>query len=77
MVKTEPNTVKITAIGGDVGIIFTPEMLAKLGAKAGDTLAVVVTPTGMEIKLDRASVVAAIADRVMREDREVLRRLAE
>jgi putative addiction module antidote len=74
-----PNTVKLTTIGNSVGIVLPKEILAKLKVEKGDTLYVSETPDGIQLTpydQDFADQMKA-ARRVMNENRDVLRRLAE
>jgi putative addiction module antidote len=74
-----PNTVKLTTIGNSVGIVLPKEILAKLKVEKGDTLYVSETPDGIQLTpydQDFADQMKA-ARRVMKENRDVLRRLAE
>jgi putative addiction module antidote len=72
-------TVKLMAVGNSTGIILPRELLERLRLKKGDALHVLETPNGVE--LTSFDPVFAhqmdVAERVMREDRDVLRRLAE
>ena len=43
--------VKIRAVGNSLGILLSKELLAKLRAEKDDTLYVVETPTGIELRL--------------------------
>jgi putative addiction module antidote len=72
-------TVKLTAIGNSTGIILPKEILALLNADKGDTLFINRTPNGIEITPydDKFARHMAAAEQIMREDRDVLRRLAE
>lgn len=69
---------KVTTVGNSAGVVLPKELLAKLRVQKGDTLLVLETPNGVELtpydpELERQ---LAIAEEVMREDRDVLRRLA-
>jgi len=70
---------KITTIGNSVGIILPKEILALLNADKGDQLYVTRTPDGIELRPFDAKFASDmdIAERIMREDRDVLRKLAE
>jgi putative addiction module antidote len=70
---------KITTVGNSVGIILPKELLEKLGVDQGDTLFVIETQNGIELIPNNLELAAhmEIAERVMQEDRDVLRRLAE
>ncbi len=72
-------TVKLTAIGNSTGVILPKEILEKLRAQKGDTLMVLETKNGVELTSYDPAVAKQmeIAERVMREDRDVLRKLAE
>lgn len=72
-------TVKVTAIGNSAGIILPKEILALLNVDKGDTLFVTRTPNGIEVTPynDKFARHMAAAEQIMREDRDVLRRLAE
>jgi putative addiction module antidote len=70
---------KITTVGNSVGIILPKELLEKLRVDQGDTLFVIETQNGIELIPHNSELAAQmeIAGRVMQEDRDVLRRLAE
>lgn len=71
--------VKITKVGNSAGIILPKELLARLRAGVGDTLYVTEAPDGIRLTAadpDFAEKMAA-AERVMREDRDILRELAK
>ena len=72
-------TLKITSIGNSAGVIFTKEILALLNADKGDTLYVSRAPDGITLRAYDEEFVRhmEVAERIMREDRDVLRRLAE
>jgi putative addiction module antidote len=73
------SAVKITTIGNSVGIILPKEVLSKLKVAKGDSLYLVDTPEGVTLSpydQDFAEEMEA-AKRVMKENRDVLRRLAE
>ena len=74
-----PNTLKITTVGNSVGIVLPREILQRLRVEKGDTLYALETPNGIELTPYDPEFVEQmeIAKRVMREDRDVLRRLAE
>ncbi len=73
------NTLKITAIGNSFGIILPKGILEKLRVTKGDSVLVIETPNGVELTTFDPVVARQIeiAERVMREDRDVLRKLAE
>ena len=70
---------KLTTVGNSTGVVLPKEILAKLRVSKGDTLHVIETPNGIELTpYDPAfAEQIEVAERVMREDRDVLRRLAE
>jgi putative addiction module antidote len=70
---------KITAIGNSAGIILPKELLERLRVSRGDELTVVETPNGIELTAFDADFARRmdLAEEIMREDRDVLRRLAE
>ncbi len=72
-------TAKVTQIGNSVGIILPKEILAELNVQKGDTLHIVSTPEGIQLSpYDQQFATQMEAARhVMREHRDVLRRLAE
>lgn len=72
-------TLKITTIGNSFGIILPKEIIGKLRVSKGDTLLAIETSNGIELSPYDPAVARQIeiAERVMREDRDVLRKLAE
>lgn len=72
-------TLKITRIGNSAGIILPREMLAHLGAGVGETLSVVTTPGGIELRADEPDFAAqmAAAREVMERRKRALRELAK
>jgi putative addiction module antidote len=72
-------TLKLTTIGNSTGVVLPKEILQRLRVDRGDTLYVIETPTGIELTPYNPDFAAQIevAERVMREDRDVLRKLAE
>ncbi len=73
------NTLKITTVGNSVGIVLPREILERLRVQKGDTLYALETPNGIELTPYDPEFVEQmqIAKKVMREDRDVLRKLAE
>lgn len=72
-------TTKVIAIGNSAGIILPKETLARLNVQKGDTLYIVEGALGIRIApfdQDFATQMEA-AREVMRENRDVLQRLAE
>jgi len=72
-------TLKITAIGNSAGVILPKEVLAMLNVDKGDTLFFSRTPKGIEITSydEEFARQMEIGRKIMREDRDVLKRLAE
>ncbi len=72
-------TLKITKIGNSAGVILPKELLAKLHADVGDALFVSEAPDGVRLSASNADFAAKMeaAERVMREDRDILRVLAK
>ena len=72
-------TVKVTTVGNSVGVVLPKEILMKLRVAKGDTLYVLETPSGVELTPYRPDFAQAIeaAKRVMRKNRDALRKLAE
>lgn len=72
-------SLKITRIGNSAGVILPKELLAKLRAGVGDTLYISETPEGIRITAADPAFEArmAMAEQIMREDRDILRVLAK
>ena len=72
-------SLKITKIGNSAGVVLPKELLAKLRAGVGDTLYVSETPEGIRITAANPEFAEkmAVAERIMREDRDILRVLAK
>jgi putative addiction module antidote len=70
---------KITAIGNSAGIILPKELLARLRVDKGDELYAIETPDGIRLSAYDPTLAAQmeVAERIMREDRAVLRKLAQ
>lgn len=70
---------KITTIGNSTGIILPKEILEKLRVSKGDTLFAIETSKGIELTPFNPEVAEQmkLAEQVMREDRDALRKLAE
>ena len=69
----------ITKIGDSFGIILPPDFLERSQLKDGDKVYLTESPDGVRISPHDADLAETldIARRVMREDREVLQKLAE
>jgi putative addiction module antidote len=74
-----PTTTKIIAIGNSAGIILPKETLARLNVDKGDTLFITDGSQGVRLlRFDQEFATQMEAAReVMRENRDVLQRLAE
>jgi len=70
---------KVTTIGNSTGVVLPKEILQRLRIEKGDTLYVLETPHGIELVPYGPEFAAQMetAERVMREDRDVLKKLAE
>ena len=70
---------KITTVGNSAGIVLPREILERLRVEKGDSLFVTETPDGIELRPYDAEFEEdmAVAERVMRENRDLLRKLAE
>ena len=70
---------KLTQIGNSVGVVLPKELLAKLRADKGDTLTVTETPDGLEMTVydEEFATQMDLAEQIMRDDRDVLRKLAQ
>lgn len=73
------NTLKLIPVGNSTGIIFPKELLIKLRVEKGDTLFAVETPNGIEISPYDPNVAQQmdVAESIMRDNRDVLRKLAK
>lgn len=70
---------KITQIGNSAGVVLPKELLARLRLEKGDELFVTETPDGFKLaaydaEFDRQM---QVAERIMRDDRDMLRKLAD
>jgi len=72
-------TLKVITVGNSVGVVLPKDILQRLRVDKGDTLYAVETPSGIELMPYDPEFAAQMetAEKVMREDRDVLRRLAE
>ncbi|HET9698184.1 MAG TPA: AbrB/MazE/SpoVT family DNA-binding domain-containing protein [Terriglobales bacterium] len=71
--------VKVTTVGSSTGIVLPKEALARLRVQKGDTLYITETPSGIQLSPydeDLARQIEAGRE-VMRENRDVLRKLAK
>ena len=78
--KVQPmTTLTITKIGNSEGVILPKEILARLRVGKGDALSVTETPNGIELSIydpdfDRDM---QLAEAIIRENRNALKKLAE
>ena len=70
---------KITSIGNSAGVILPKELLARLRLGKGDELYALETPDGVKLTVFDPTLAEQmeVAERVMREDRHVLHKLAQ
>jgi putative addiction module antidote len=70
---------KITTVGNSAGVVLPREVLARLKVQRGDTVYLVETPDGFRITPYDEEFARQMdaAERIMREDRDVLRALAK
>ncbi|HBM62453.1 MAG TPA: AbrB/MazE/SpoVT family DNA-binding domain-containing protein [Pseudomonas sp.] len=70
---------KITSIGNSSGIILPKELLARLRLEKGDELYALETPDGIRLTAFDPELAAQmeVAESIMREDRQVLHKLAQ
>lgn len=73
------SSLKLTSIGNSVGVVLPKELLAKLRVGKGDRLYAVETPNGIELTPYDPEFASQmdLAEEIMREDRDVLKKLAE
>jgi putative addiction module antidote len=74
-----PTTAKIISVGNSAGVILPKETMARLNVKKGDMLYITDGPHGIQLvpfDQDFATQMEA-ARQIMRENRDVLQRLAE
>lgn len=73
------NRMKVTTVGNSIGIVLTKEVLAKLRVGKGDVLYATETPNGMELSAYDPEFARQMdmAENIMRENRNVLKKLSE
>ena len=73
------NVLKITTIGNSAGVVLPKEILERLRVGKGDSLYVVETKHGIQLTAYDPAFAqqVEVAERVMREDRDALKKLAE
>jgi putative addiction module antidote len=72
-------SVKITTVGNSAGIVLPKELLSHMNVEKGDVLFVSKTPDGIHLVpyQETLAVQMEMAREIMRENRDVLRKLAE
>lgn len=70
---------KVVTIGNSVGVVLSKEILEKLRVGKGDSVFAIETSKGIELTPYNPELAEQmkIAEQVMREDRDALRKLAE
>ncbi|MFT4179265.1 MAG: AbrB/MazE/SpoVT family DNA-binding domain-containing protein [Thermomonas sp.] len=70
---------KITTVGNSAGVILPKELLARLRLDKGDELYALETPDGIRLTTYDPEFAAQmeVAERIMRDHRELLRKLAQ
>ena len=73
------NKLKVVTIGNSVGVILSKEILDKLRVQKGDSVFAIETSKGIELTPYNPELAEQmkLAEQVMREDRDALRKLAE
>lgn len=73
------NSLKITTVGNSAGVVLPREILDRLHVSKGDLLYALETPNGIELTpyCPEFAKQMEAAEKVMREDRDVLRKLGE
>jgi len=73
------STLKLVTVGNSVGVILPKDVLEKLRVHKGDSLFAIETSQGIELTSYNPELAEQmkIAEQVMREDRDALRKLAE
>lgn len=70
---------KITTVGNSAGVILPKELLTRMRLEKGDELYALETPGGIVLTTydPELATQMEVAERVMREDRQVLHKLAQ
>ncbi|BBB10067.1 AbrB/MazE/SpoVT family DNA-binding domain-containing protein [Sphingopyxis sp. EG6] len=70
---------KITKVGNSAAVILPKELLSRLRVALGDTLYATEAPDGLRLTASNPDFAAkmAVAEEIMREDRDILRVLAK
>jgi putative addiction module antidote len=77
-VEVGMNVLKLTTVGNSAGVILPKEILERLRVKRGDSLYAIETKNGIELTAYNPEFAkqVEVAERVMRKDRDALRKLA-
>ncbi|MBA4757352.1 AbrB/MazE/SpoVT family DNA-binding domain-containing protein [Sphingosinicella sp.] len=72
-------SLKLVKIGNSTGVILPKELLARLRVELGDTLYATESPDGVRLTASNPDfeVKMKLAEKIMREDRDILRVLAQ
>ncbi|MDE1176889.1 MAG: AbrB/MazE/SpoVT family DNA-binding domain-containing protein [Edaphobacter sp.] len=72
-------TAKVISIGNSIGIVLPKEIAARLHVEKGDTVYLSENPDGVHLSVYDEALARKLdaMEQVMRENRDVLRRLAE
>lgn len=70
---------KVIAVGNSAGVVLPRELLARLRVEKGDSLYATETPDGIMLMPHEPGFAEkmAVAERIMRENRDLLRKLAD
>ncbi|MGH8213505.1 MAG: AbrB/MazE/SpoVT family DNA-binding domain-containing protein [Rhodanobacteraceae bacterium] len=70
---------KITTIGNSAGVILPKELLTRLRVETGDELSALETPDGIKLTTYDPTLAKQmeVAEKMMRKDRHMLRKLAD
>lgn len=73
------SSLKVTGIGNSVGVVLPKDLLARLRVGKGDRLYAVETPNGIELTPYDPEFATQMdaAEAIMRENRDLLKKLAE
>jgi putative addiction module antidote len=72
-------SLKVTTVGNSVGVVLSKEILGKLRVNKGDMLYAIETENGIELTPynPEFAMQMDMAETIMREDRDILKKLAE
>jgi putative addiction module antidote len=72
-------SLKLTTVGNSVGVVLPKEVLQRLHVSKGDVLYVLDVPNGVQLTPYDPELARQmdVAEQVMREDRDVLRKLGQ